>query len=235
MKKTHSKKISSLNLRQLTFCKEYLVDFNGTQSAIRAGYSEHTADVQAAQLLGKLKVRVEVDRLRKKREDRLEASADFVVRELMRIAKFDIKQAFDTDGSLKDIRSMPEDITKCLASVEIKDLFEGVGKDREQTGFTKTIRAWDKIRALEALGEHFGIFKRPGDKDPKEDPKQRRLDLLQVIKLVAKDGQITTITNRIGGSPEEPSVVAASRPRGLVVVGRTSADSRVDTSGDKGK
>jgi phage terminase small subunit len=236
MKRKHpQKKKLSLNPRRLDFCKQYLIDFNGTQAAIRSGFAESAAQEQASRLLSNAMVRAEIDRLRKKREDRLEASADFVVRELMRIAKFDIKMAFSDDGSLKDIKSMPADITRCLASVEIKDLFEGTGKDREQVGFTKTIRAWDKIRALEALGEHFGIFKRPGEKDPKEDPKQKRLDLLQVIKLVAKDGQVTTITNRIGEGAEQPSVVAASRPRGLVVVGRTSADSRVDTASDQGK
>jgi phage terminase small subunit len=196
------------------FCKEYMVDFNGTQSAIRAGYSQHTADVQASFLLGNTKVRAEIDRLRKIREDRLEASSDFVVRELMRVSKFDIRQAFDKDGSLKDIHSMPEDITRCLASVEIKDLFEGTGKDREQVGFTKTIRAWDKIRALEALGEHFGIFKRTG-----ETPEaKKKLDLLQVIKLLSKDGSTTIIENRIGeGQTESPRVDQLS-PRGLVIV-----------------
>ncbi|MCG8451678.1 MAG: terminase small subunit [Spirochaetales bacterium] len=33
------------------FVQEYLVDFNGTNAAIRAGYSSHTAQVQASRLL----------------------------------------------------------------------------------------------------------------------------------------------------------------------------------------
>lgn len=37
--------------KQLQFCNEYCVDFNGTQAAIRAGYSEHTAGPIASELL----------------------------------------------------------------------------------------------------------------------------------------------------------------------------------------
>ncbi len=35
--------MSSLTAKQERFCQEYVVDFNATQAAIRAGYSEHTA------------------------------------------------------------------------------------------------------------------------------------------------------------------------------------------------
>ena len=45
-----------LTLKQQSFCKEYLKDFNGTQAAIRAKYSKRTAAEQAARLLGNVKV-----------------------------------------------------------------------------------------------------------------------------------------------------------------------------------
>lgn len=37
--------------KQINFCREYVKDYNGTQAAIRAGYSEKTAAVKASQLL----------------------------------------------------------------------------------------------------------------------------------------------------------------------------------------
>ncbi len=40
-----------LTAKQLLFATEYLKDHNGTQSAIRAGYSEKTAGAQASRLL----------------------------------------------------------------------------------------------------------------------------------------------------------------------------------------
>jgi phage terminase small subunit len=41
----------SLNDKQAAFVREYLIDFNATQSAIRAGYSKRTAGSQAHDLL----------------------------------------------------------------------------------------------------------------------------------------------------------------------------------------
>lgn len=41
----------ALNPQQQLFTREYVIDFNGTQAAIRAGYSEKTAAVTASRLL----------------------------------------------------------------------------------------------------------------------------------------------------------------------------------------
>jgi len=47
--------------KQRRFVEEYLVDFNATRAAIRAGYSERTAEQQAYQLLQKSSVREVVE------------------------------------------------------------------------------------------------------------------------------------------------------------------------------
>lgn len=52
------KEIAKLDPRQQRFVREYLIDPNGTQAAIRAGYSAHTATVQASDLLGDLTSRM---------------------------------------------------------------------------------------------------------------------------------------------------------------------------------
>lgn len=44
---------AKLNKRQQAFCEEYLLDLNGTQAAIRAGYSSKTAYSIASELLKK--------------------------------------------------------------------------------------------------------------------------------------------------------------------------------------
>jgi phage terminase small subunit len=49
--------MDKLTPKQLAFCQEYVVDKNGTQAAIRAGYSENSANEQAAQLLAKLSIK----------------------------------------------------------------------------------------------------------------------------------------------------------------------------------
>jgi phage terminase small subunit len=50
--------------RQKRFAEEYCVDQNGTQAAIRAGYSEKTAAQHASRLLTNVNIRAAVDKLR---------------------------------------------------------------------------------------------------------------------------------------------------------------------------
>ena len=56
--------MNKLNPKQEAFCREYLLDSNGTQAAIRAGYSEKTANEQAAQHLAKLSIKERIAELR---------------------------------------------------------------------------------------------------------------------------------------------------------------------------
>jgi len=52
-----------LTPKQEMFCKEYLIDLNATQAAIRAGYSEKTANEQGTQNLVKLSIQDRVQQL----------------------------------------------------------------------------------------------------------------------------------------------------------------------------
>lgn len=89
----------ALNQKQERFVAEYLIDMNATQSAIRAGYSKKTADVQGARLLTNAKVQEALQEAIKKRSERTEITQDQVLHEL---AKIGLKDAADyTDAELK--------------------------------------------------------------------------------------------------------------------------------------
>lgn len=81
-----------LTPQQETFCQEYMTDLNGTQAAIRAGYSERTANEQAGRLLSKVSVRSRIDELRKERASRTDITADRVLREAWNIATADPRE-----------------------------------------------------------------------------------------------------------------------------------------------
>jgi phage terminase small subunit len=72
--------IDQLLEKQACFVREYAVDFNGTQAAIRAGYSERTAQEQASRLLSNVMVQAALRELMADRVKRLEIDADEVVR-----------------------------------------------------------------------------------------------------------------------------------------------------------
>jgi len=74
--------MSELNVKVLTFCEEFIVDLNGKQAAIRAGYSAKTAHVQASRLLTNAKVQEKIAELQLLRSKRTEITADMVLNEL---------------------------------------------------------------------------------------------------------------------------------------------------------
>ena len=68
-----------LTPKQEMFVREYLVDLNGTQAAIRAGYSPKTANEQASRLLANVNVASAVQAGMDKRAKDVEVSATYVL------------------------------------------------------------------------------------------------------------------------------------------------------------
>lgn len=55
--------MSKLNAKQEQFCREYVVDLNAAQAAIRAGYSEKTARTIGSKLLTNIDITKKSKRL----------------------------------------------------------------------------------------------------------------------------------------------------------------------------
>lgn len=67
--------------KQEAFVREYLIDLNATQAAIRAGYSEATASEQGSRLLGNVKVAAAIADGKAERADKCGIDALWVLRE----------------------------------------------------------------------------------------------------------------------------------------------------------
>ena len=80
--------------KQQAFVNEYLLDFNGTQAAIRAGYSERSARQIASRLLTNDDIKAEV----KARIDEIGMKADEVVLRLSDMGRADIKDFMDIEA-----------------------------------------------------------------------------------------------------------------------------------------
>jgi phage terminase small subunit len=150
---------SELTPKQQRFVAEYLIDLNATQAAIRAGYSAKTAEQQGCRLLRNARVSATIEEGQAKAKEQHAVTAERVIQELARIALVDLGRIYDEDGNLLPIKDMPEDARRAIAGVEVDQLFEGRGDDREMVGVTKKVKLFDKPRALEMLGRHFGLFK----------------------------------------------------------------------------
>ena len=75
----------ALTPKQQRFVEEYLIDLNGTQAAIRAGYSAKTANEQAARLLAKASVSQAVADAKMKRSEEVGIDAAYVLRQAVKL------------------------------------------------------------------------------------------------------------------------------------------------------
>jgi phage terminase small subunit len=76
----------SLNERQTRFAEEYAVDFNATQAAIRAGYSEKTAGASGWELLKKPEIQQRIEFAKAEQSKRTAIDADWVLQRLVQNA-----------------------------------------------------------------------------------------------------------------------------------------------------
>lgn len=147
-----------MNKKQSAFASEYVIDYNATQAAIRAGYSEKSAYSQAHDLLKKPEIMAKISKLEAEAARRTEISKDMVLRELARVAFVDPRKLFDENGRPKDLESIDDDTAAALASVDILEEYDFDDGNRVLIGHTKKYKWADKLRALELLGKHLGMF-----------------------------------------------------------------------------
>lgn len=149
-----SRKLTS---KQRAFIDQYLIDMNASAAYVRAGFRSrgHSAEVNAARLMKHPAVAAAIAEAMERRSQRTMIGADNVLRELARVAFFDIGNAFTADGALKPLDEMNEDTRRALAGIEINEIHDA---DGIVVGYTKKIRISDKLKALELLGKHLGLF-----------------------------------------------------------------------------
>lgn len=159
---------------QKRFCDEYLIDLNATR-AYKVAYpkckKDETANAASSRMLRNVKVQEYISEKQQEIEERTEVTQDMVVNELARIAFFNIKEIYNPNGTLKSINNIEENTLRAISSVKtlqkagaMKISIDMEGQDnevpiehiQEQTIEFKTN---DKVKALELLGKHLGMFK----------------------------------------------------------------------------
>jgi len=141
-----------LTPKQERFAAEYLVDLNATQAAIRAGYSPKTAGAQGEQLLRNVRISTAVSKAMAKRAQATGVTAERVIKELARVAFADPRGILEwgPDGvKLRKSADLTDDQAAAVAEVS---------ESRTAAGGTLKAKMHDKVRALELLGKHLGLF-----------------------------------------------------------------------------
>lgn len=110
-----------------------------------------------------------------------------ILEELAGIATVDPIDVFDDEGNMKPMKDIPAKVRRAIQGMDIDELWEGRGKDRDQVGITRKPRFYSKVEALKLLGQHLKLFTEkhevelPGSADPSklsELDKARRVGFL---------------------------------------------------------
>lgn len=158
----------ALTAKQQRFCDEYLIDLNATQAAIRAGYKQKTATAIGCENLTKPYIQEYIQAKQKDLQSATGITQERILTEYAKIAFSDIRRLFDDNSLLVAIKDIPDDIAACLSSVEVDQLWGATMDGREQIGDTKKVKMWDKMKALDSLGRHLGLFAKDNEQSKPE-------------------------------------------------------------------
>lgn len=145
-----------LSDRQKAFVREYCVDFNATQAAVRAGYSEKTAMQQGSRLLSNVEIQLAVQDETKKQGEASRDIKERILEELALIA-FSRLSDYTSDGQLKALEDIDADKIAAIGSIEVNETTGG-GKGQEWKSVKTKFKLWSKEKALELLMRHHGML-----------------------------------------------------------------------------
>lgn len=163
--------------KQIIFANEYLIDLNGTR-AYKEAYphvkNDNTAAAAATRLMNVPDVKEYIEKRIKDRLERIEVTQDDVIQELAAVgfanvpeyakvvtkpvmiqtSEGDYVPALDSEGNQMYYQAVEIEETEELTKRQIKAI-SGIKQGKNGIELT----TYDKVKALELLGKHLGIFK----------------------------------------------------------------------------
>ena len=160
--------MAKLNDKQKQFCKEYLVDLNATQAAIRARYAEKTAYSQGQRLLKNVEAQEYIRELMQKREQRTEITADKVLEEYAKLGFSDVTDYLQVVterilvGHDKETGEPISDISQFVLMKDTKDIppekLAAISEVKQHKDGSISFKLHDKRGALDSIARHLGMF-----------------------------------------------------------------------------
>ena len=177
-----------LTQKQQRFIKEYLVDLNGTQAAIRAGYSKNCAKEIGYENLTKPHIAQSIQAEMNQRSERCQIDQDYVLEKLVRLASVDLGDviSWDKDGNVEVKPSSEIDRDVRYAIQELNQHVSPKGRK------SLKVKLHDKLKVLEDLAKHLGMF------DKTVNLNVKRIDeLILVCDLRAERGRNMNLVKKV--------------------------------------
>jgi phage terminase small subunit len=163
----------ALTPKQKIFADEYLIDLNATR-AYKVAYpsckKDEAAAVNGSKLLRNTKVAEYIQERMKDREKRTEITQDWVLEELRKIASANgtdfahvVREPVIRNNSYvvdPDTGQMQtRDVVRIIPTEELPEEKRAAISAIKETKFGINVETYDRVRALELLGRHLGMFK----------------------------------------------------------------------------
>lgn len=144
------------------FCDEYRTNGANASKAYKKAYpksTQKTCEVNGHKLLRKAEVSAYLEKKEAKAEKVADITQARIKQELAKIGFQNMRELFNEDGHLKPIHELPEQVTACIASVEMDvEIHEDKKGKKTPVQYIKRIKLWPKNNALELLGKNKKMF-----------------------------------------------------------------------------
>lgn len=143
------------NRKHRRFVQEYLVDLDGTNAAIRAGFKSGGASTRAWHLLRRPEISLAVSLGQQEMSERVEVRQSEVLQGYLNCAFYDPANFFEENGNLKKIHDIPQAARMAISGIDVMEVGNG---EKGAVAVIKKLRFWDRLKAMDALGRHLGLF-----------------------------------------------------------------------------
>jgi len=145
--------LNNLPAKKRIFVLEYLKDFKRGPAAVRAGASAGTGSTW----FNEPGVQDAIEEQMTEKIERTQIDADWLLKQEVDIYNAQIGDVIDNDGTVRPINQWPEIWQKIVTAIDVQELFEGRGDERQMIGLLKKIKGPDKLKVLEMIGKHRDI------------------------------------------------------------------------------
>lgn len=180
--------MANLNLKQIKFIESYLVNLHAQKAAIDAGYSVRSASTIGCLLLKKPNVQAEIERRRSISAEKSQITVDRVLAEYARVGFANMgdfmKWDEETGTSLIPSKKLSEAQRAAVAKVKVtRRRNYDRGQLMDET-FETELRLHDKIKALDSIAKHLGMF------ESEEDVEKGRAKLKEFVMNYARGPRV---------------------------------------------
>jgi phage terminase small subunit len=137
-------------------------NMNGTEAAIKAGYSPRTASVIATENLKKPYIKALIDAKLAEISEKNDISIEKLIKGYKNLAYSNVKNLFDEQGLMLPVQDLSDDVAAAISSIEVETKMI-IENGEKIPVVVKRIKLWNKNQALDSLAKYKGMFEGKGE------------------------------------------------------------------------